>query len=227
MQTDRGREWLRREVPYAHGTAIPNPCVFPLAESEPRIAPDDVMPAESHLLLAVGRLSEEKQFKLLVQTFSNLAPRFPHWNLAILGEGAERQAIEAQIAAAGLSGRIFLPGRVGNVSTWYDRADLYVMSSRFEGFPNSLLEALAYGLAAVSFDCATGPSDLIDDGVNGFLVPPTKGAAGLLERLALLMSNPDIRAEFATQAAVVRERYSISQVGENWDRVLGLGCRDN
>lgn len=222
MQTQGGLDWLARDVPRSRGVAIPNPCAFPLPQSKPRVAPDTVLPATRCLLLAVGRLGEEKQFDLLIRAFAALAPRFPDWDLAIIGEGAERDELAKQAAAAGLQGRVRLPGWVGNVGEWYTRADLYAMTSRYEGFPNALLEALAHGLPAVSLDCATGPAEMIEDGVNGYLVPLGAGTEGLAQRLAPLMADPTLREAFAARAIEVRERFSFERVGVQWDRALGL-----
>lgn len=222
MQTAGGRDWLAHEIPRARGVAIPNLCVFPLPEGVPQIAPDAIVPEDARLLLAVGRLGEEKQFDRLIRAFAALAPRFTDWVLVILGEGAERAALEAQLAAEGLSDRVHLPGRAGNVGAWYHRADLYVMSSRFEGFPNTLLEALAHGLPAVSLDCATGPAEMIEDGENGYLVPPEAGVEGLVQGLRPLMADAKLRATLAARAVEVRERFSFDKVGEDWDHALGL-----
>ena len=109
------------------------------------------------MLLSVGRLTKQKGFDQLISHFATLARSHANWDLIILGEGEERTALEAQIADADLTQRIKLPGRVNNVSEWYADADLFVMSSRFEGSPNVLLEAMAHGVPAVSFDCPTGP----------------------------------------------------------------------
>jgi glycosyltransferase involved in cell wall biosynthesis len=225
MQTTGGRNWLAHEIPRARSVEIPNPCVFPLPVGEPKTLPQTIIPHNRRLLLAVGRLGEEKQFDVLIDAYTQLAPRFPDWDLAILGEGAERTALETQVAEVGLKGRVHLPGRVGNVGEWYDRADLYAMSSRFEGFPNTLLEALAHGVPAVSLDCATGPAEMIQDGVNGYLVKPEAGAEGLAARLGQLMADPARRAHFSKRALEVRERFSFDKVGVEWDSALGLRTR--
>ena len=220
MQTQDGLEWLQRAVPASRGIVIANPCVFPLPDSDPKVEPDAILPAQRFLLLAAGRLEHQKGFDLLVDAFSRLSGTCVDWDLVILGEGAERQALEAQIASKKLNERVLLPGRVGNVGDWYRRADLYALSSRFEGFPNTLLEALAHGLSAVSFDCLTGPADLIRDGVDGYLVQPENGSTGLAERLATLMQDPARRAAFAANASDVKQRYSFATVGKAWDEVL-------
>lgn len=222
MQTAGGLDWLAREIPDACGVVVPNPCVFPLPESEPKISPEVIVGANRKILLGVGRLCEEKQFGLLIAAFVKLAAHFSDWDLAIIGEGEERSALEAQVVTAGMADRVHLPGRVGNVGDWYQRADLYAMSSRFEGFPNTLLEALAHGLPSVSLDCATGPSDLIRDGVNGYLVPPESGVDGLVARLAQLMAGPALRADMSICALEVRNMFSSECVGVAWDDALCL-----
>lgn len=222
MQTSDGLDWLAREIPRASGVVIPNPCVYPLPEGASGIEPDAIVSDAQRLLLAVGRLDQQKQFDLLIRAFATLAPRFPDWHLAILGEGVERKALEAQIAEAGLRSRVHLPGYVGNLGVWYRRANLYAVSSRFEGFPNTLLEALAHGLPAVSLDCATGPAEMIEHGVNGFLVSPEEGAEKLTLRLEQLMKGERLRHDFGEQASQVRERFSFDKVGAEWDKALGL-----
>ena len=135
-------------------------------------------------------------------------------------------ALQQVATKAGLAGRIHLPGRVGNVGDWYARADLYAMTSRFEGFPNTLLEAMAAAVPAVSFDCTTGPSDLIRHGHDGYLVPPTGGTDTLAEHLADLMSDPTKRHAFGARAADVRHLFSMASVGEEWDRAVLGAARD-
>ena len=222
MQTQGGLEWLQRAAPASRGVIIANPCVFPLPDSDPKVEPDAILPAQRCLLLAAGRLDKQKGFDLLIDAFSSLADACADWDLVILGEGAERQALAAKIASKKLNERVLLPGRVGNAGDWYQRADLYAMSSRFEGFPNTLLEALAHGLPAVSFDCLTGPADLIRAGVDGYLVQPQDGPAGLAARLAALMQDPARRAAFAANASDVKQRYSFATVGKAWDQALNL-----
>ena len=222
MQTQSGLEWLQQAMPGSRGGVIANPCAVPLPETASGIEPASVLSAERFLLLSVGRLSQEKGFDLLISAFATLCDAFADWDLVILGEGSERQTLKAQIVSEKLDKRVILPGHVDNVGAWYRRADLYALSSRFEGFPNTLLEAMAYGLPAVSFDCLTGPADLIRNGVDGYLVQPEDGSAGLARRLATLMEAPDKRAVFAANTGDVKKRYSFAAVGKAWDKALGL-----
>jgi glycosyltransferase involved in cell wall biosynthesis len=226
VQTERTRRWLADCCPRAAGWVIPNPVVCPLPNAEPSVAPHSVVDTARRIVVGVGRLSEEKGFGRLLAAFGELAHRFPGWELVLLGEGQERQRLEAQAESLGLSDRVHLPGRVGNLGDWYARADLFVMSSRFEGFPNALVEAMAHGLPAVSVDCETGPADIIREGVDGYLVSPSEGTAGLARAMEGLMQNDDRRRRMGEAAVAVRERFSPERVMAEWDEVLGLWEED-
>lgn len=222
LQTRLGLTWLAHVSPRSRSVMIPNPCVFPLPVGEPRLSPDTIASKHQRMLLAVGRLEAEKGFDGLIRAFESIAPRFPAWGLVILGEGAKRAELEAQRASCGCPAQIHLPGWAGNLGEWYTRADLYVMSSHFEGFPNTLMEAMAHGMPVVSFDCDSGPAELIEDGVNGALVPLEADAPGLAKRLAALMADADMRRAMGERAVEVHQRYALEQIGIEWDRVLGV-----
>ncbi len=181
-----------------------------------------IVAINKRVALAVGRLGEEKDFALLLMAFGSLASQNPEWDLIILGDGPEREDLEQLRDGLGLKGRVHLPGRVGNPGDWYVRADIYVMSSRFEGFPNTLLEAMAYGLPAVSFDCETGPADIIRHGIDGFLVPPSEGVEGLAWAMDTLMRDENMRQRMGKEAIAVRDRFSAQRIMAEWDEVLGL-----
>lgn len=222
VQTGRALDWLQDCCPKARGWVIPNPVVYPLPAADPFQEPAAVVDETRRVVLAVGRLDAQKGFDQLLAAFAALAPRYPEWDLVILGEGTERERLEAQREGLGLSGRVHLPGRAGNPGDWYARADLYVMSSRFEGFPNTLAEAMAHGLPAVSFDCETGPADIIREGMDGYLVPPTEGAEGLSRAMENLMGDDEKRRGMGKAAVAVRKRFSPERVMAAWDEVLGL-----
>lgn len=224
MLTSEGIEWLRREIPHAHGVVIPNPVPYPLPVTTPELLPTTVLGDARKVLLAVGRMSEEKGFSGLIEAFGSLAERHQQWDLVILGDGPLRPILAKQIQAVGLGGRVFMPGRAGNVGAWYTRADLYVLSSRVEGFPNTLGEAMAHGCAAVSFDCDTGPRDLIRNEVDGLLVPPGSVTA-LAESLGRMMRDDVMRDQFANRAQEVRDRFSMQSVQSLWDELFADVCQ--
>jgi len=211
--------WLERHSHARRVLVIPNPVVWPLSQHAPQVSPATSCAPGRQILLGVGRLSDEKNFATLIAIFARLAPLHPHWDLVILGEGVQRAALSAQVRAGGLGQRVFLPGSVGNMGDWYARASLYAMSSHFEGFPNTLVEAMAYGLPAVSFDCDTGPRDIIRHGIDGVLVAPGD-IDGMTSALGTLMHDSRARARFAQRAVDARERFSIEKISRIWEAVF-------
>lgn len=221
MQSRDGLHWLQLNVPGAKGVVIPNAVPYPLPRGTPVIEPDRFTSPDRRLLLAVGRLHRQKGFDLLLEGFAALAPRRPSWDLVILGEGPARAALETQATRLGLATqRVKLPGRAGNLGDWYRRADLYVMSSRFEGFPNSLAEAMAHGCAVVSFDCDSGPRDLIRREQDGMLVAPVGDVAALTHALDRFMGDEAACRRIAARAVEVRDRYSVEKILAMWDSLF-------
>jgi glycosyltransferase involved in cell wall biosynthesis len=211
--------WLERHSRARRIPVIPNPVVWPLTQHAPHMSPATSCAPGRQILLGVGRLSDEKNFTTLIAIFARLATAHPDWDLVILGEGAQRAALAAQVQAGGLGQRVFLPGSVGNMGDWYARASLYAMSSHFEGFPNTLVEAMAYGLPAVSFDCDTGPRDIIRHGIDGVLVAPGD-VDGMASALDTLMRDGRARARFAQRAVDARERFSMEKISHMWEAIF-------
>ncbi len=217
--TDESCQWLQTHVPGCRVVVIPNPVPFPLPVTEPVLLPEQVVSGHRRIVLAVGRLAKQKGFDLLIKAFAGMAAAYTDWDLVILGEGSKRLDLEARVIALQLDHRVKLPGRAGNIADWYRRADLYVMSSRFEGFPNTLVEAMAHGCPAVSFDCETGPRDIIRHKVDGLLVPAGDVPA-LTEALDQLMGDADLRTRYAARAVEARERFSIERIAGMWETLF-------
>jgi len=168
---------------------------------------------DEKIILAVGSLSKTKGFDMLIQSCQNL--NLKDWKVIILGEGSERDNLEQQIKDLALEGRVILPGRKKNVSEYYKKASIFVLSSRNEGFPNVLAEAMSFGCACVSFDCITGPSEMIEDNVNGFLVK-VGDVAGFSEKIGYLMDNESKVAEFSMEASRIVDKLDVSLIAESW-----------
>ena len=210
--------WLDQALPGVRTQVIPNAVCWPLNDGEPVVAPPDC-PGRKRLL-AVGRLHPVKGFDTLLAAYAHLAPLFPDWDLVILGEGAQRPALQRMIDESGLTARVSMPGRVGNMRQWYESSDLYVLSSRAEGLSNTLLEAMACGLPCISFDCDTGPREIIRDGIDGVLVRPEGDAEALAAWLSQLMAHPDQRRRYASRAVDVRDRFGVARVMALWGLVF-------
>lgn len=170
-------------------------------------------------LLAVGRLAPQKGYDRLIAAFSALASDFPEWQLHIVGEGPCRKELEESVSILGLTSRICLPGAVGNLADWYQSADVFVMTSRFEGFPNTLAEALSYGLPAVSVDCDTGPRDIIRHGIDGLLVPQGDHAL-LVGAMTTLMTHDDLRVRYGQRAMEAPRRFSPQRISGIWENLF-------
>ena len=145
--------------------AVPNP-ISPEYLSCVQRAPGEIVRC-----VASGRLAQQKNHRLLIDAFVLAHEKCPQLQLAIFGEGTLREQLQAQIDGAGAQAFIALPGRTDDMREELERADMYILSSDYEGMPNALMEAMAVGLPCISTDCPTGPADLIVDGENGILVP--------------------------------------------------------
>lgn len=221
MQSEEGLGWLRKESPKSNGCVIPNPVSYPLPDCEPHVSVEDFVQPGRKLILCVGRLGEEKRFDRVIKAFATTYLNHPDWDLFIVGEGRLRPDLEVLINSLGLSGRVFLPGRVGNLSEWYEKASIFVMSSHFEGFPNALIEAMAYEVPVISLNCSTGPSEIIDNGYDGILIPESNDCACLSAALNKLIDDDNFRISMGQRAIRVRERFSMEVVSGKWELLFG------
>lgn len=193
-------------------TVIANP-LRPIREAE--------APSTKRGLVAVGRLTPQKGFDLLIEAFARIADNFPSWTLTIWGEGTERLKLEELCATLGIEGRVRLPGVTTSHGDWVDQAGLFVLSSRYEGLPNVLIEAMAAGLPVVAFDCPLGPAEMITHGKNGILVPP-EDVTALAQSLTELMADEHERARLAGNACKIAEAYRVDTIMAKWSQLLDL-----
>lgn len=191
-------------------TIIPNPVILPEDWQNRR---------GGHTITAVGRLTEQKQFHLLIDAFASIAEQFPTWNLEIWGEGALRADLEQQRSKLGLDNRIALPGLTERPGGWVETADVFVLSSAYEGWPNVIVEAMAAALPVVAFDCEHGVTDMIEDGVNGLIVP-LDDVPALAEALARLLNDTELRSSLASRALEASARYNTSAIADQWLQIV-------
>jgi len=170
------------------------------------------------IILNIGRLEEQKGQKYLIESFARL--KRDDWKLVILGEGSLRKELEGVIKEFKMGDNIYLPGNIKNVDEWLEKASIFVLSSIYEGFPNALLEALGVGLPCISFDCPTGPNELITHNENGFLVQ-LKDIDELTKRMEQLMADENLRKQFSKEAMKVNEKYSIEKISEKLLNFIG------
>jgi glycosyltransferase involved in cell wall biosynthesis len=198
---------------------IPNFINYPLVTKASSISASVYKDKFAHIVLAVGSLTYQKGFSRLIDCFSNLASTYIDWCLVIVGEGKLRCDLEEQIRSHNLDKQVFLPGRTGNVADFYKEADIFAFSSHYEGFGLVLAEAMTYGVPAVSFDCDTGPSEIITNNQDGLLIPQDDAIA-FTEGLKRLIDNEGLRKELGKNATRIREKFSPERVGELWDKLF-------
>ena len=199
VQTKPVGSWLRQHCGVTRQRLLPNPVSWPLPDREPVLSPDDCLPPEVPLILAAGTKSHQKGFDRLMPVFAELGQRTPNLHLALLGlapgsyHGRDQQAELRQLLgdSVDLQRRLLLPGVSGSMAGWYERATVFVLPSRFEGFPNVLLEAMAAGCACIASDCLTGPSDLIRHGENGLLLSAQAATGDWVDAIDGLLQDPE------------------------------------
>ncbi len=181
--------------------------------------------SESKHIVAMGRLAEEKGFDLLLEAFSRIAQQNPDWDLVILGEGEKRTELEAQIKELCLEERAVLLGRLADPFPVLRSADLFVLSSHFESFGNVLVEAMACGLPIISFDCPSGPREIIRDGIDGILVPP-EDVRALATAMDCLMNDETKRRQFVASAREVIHRFDVETITDQWEELMKAVLRE-
>lgn len=170
-------------------------------------------------VLCVGRFSREKGHDLLIAAWGTLTSEFPDWQLRIVGEGPLRSALEEQVTRLGLAGSVSLPGMSSDVAEEYGAASIFALPSRFEGFPNALLEAMAFGCAPIATESAGASVEVIQSGVNGTLVAGDNVGA-LADELGRLMRDRNLRCRYAERAAEVATRYAPERIFHLWRQLL-------
>jgi len=207
-QSKDAARWIRRYC-RKEPIVIPNPLrSLPQLECE-----------RQPLIVAVGRLANQKGFDLLLRAFSKIASEFSDWNVAIIGEGKERDNLLRLCDELSLTTRVRFVGQVQNVESWMARAGLVVQPSRLEGFPNVLLESMGMGAPVISADCHSGPADMIQDGVNGRLVP-VEDVTTLARVMAELMAEPKLRESLGREASKVRQSFRQDLIMDRWEECL-------
>ena len=193
-------------------TVIPNPCML-----------DNCQLSTIHsqfpkTVLAVGRLHEQKGFDLLLEAWQPIEKHYPEYSLRIVGEGAKRAELEAQIENLHLQ-HVTLAGRSADMAKEYAAASLFVLSSRYEGLPLALIEAMWSGVPCVAFDCPQGPAELLADG-RGWLVE-NGNVEKLTQQLIDTLAHPDEAAARAAKAqAFAQATYSEAAIMPQWEKVI-------
>lgn len=189
---------------------IPNPLSFkPTHLQESR--------KEKKKIVAVGRLEYQKGFDILINAFSAIEKDVREgWTLDIYGEGSLREELERSISTHSLDSIINLKGNVDNLHELYYQYDIFIFSSRFEGFGMVLLEAMSCALPCISFDCPTGPREILDNGQYGLLCE-NGNVEELKGKLILLMQDKSLRALYSGKSLTRSKHYDVSCISRLWN----------
>lgn len=171
-------------------------------------------------IITAGRLFEAKNQKLLIEAFSRISNDYPEYTLTIYGDGELREELKAKIGSLQLQEKIFLAGSTSELHLKMKEAELFVLSSDFEGMPNVLMEAMACGMACISTDCPCGgPRYLIKNGKNGILIP-VGGIDELENSLRLLINDSYMRNYIGMEAEKIYDNLKPEMVCRKWEQYL-------
>lgn len=193
--------------------------VIPNSVPDPGCSKNVHKSVENPLALAVGRLHRQKGFDLLLRAFARLHGQHPEWRLRLVGDGPERNSLEELVQNLGIAGLVEFSGETKDVATHMRQASLYVFPSRYEGFPNALVEGMACGLPVVATDSPGCVGEIIQDGENGILVE-SENVDALTGALSRLMGDVDLRERLAERARGVLVTYSEDRIMSLWDTLI-------
>lgn len=204
--SQRDKNYWEEKLKVKNIVAIPNPLSF---------TNDSPSKCENRIVLSLGRLSGEKNFSELLDIWVSVVKQNSSWRLLIVGSGELESALLTQINRLGLENNVCLSKATPEIIPLYRKASLYVMTSKFEGFPMALLEAQATGLPIVSYNCPCGPSEIVEDGVTGYIVAPGDKET-LAKRLLYLMEQDELRIRMGKKAYESSHRYEIDKIMNIW-----------
>lgn len=214
VQTTNLLEWLSKKFPRHDIKVIPNVAVAPTqmgSEQEGHPAP------KRKSLLFVGRMVEQKRVGVLINAFSKLADSFLELDLVLVGDGDQKEALEALVIEQRIQHRVFFTGHVKDVRSYYQNASIFVLPSRFEGFPNALSEALSMGVPSICFDIPSGTRELSNMGERAMLLPNLEPETELVQGIKTLLDDPERMSALSKKAKSVAVEFSLEKVVAQWE----------
>ena len=214
VQTEDTKKFYREKLNIKRQTVISNPISTDFIVE---MVTASKQSSKENIIINVGRLHPQKAQDVLIKAFSKTNNN--DWQLYVVGEGEGRKDLESLISTLNLQEKVHLVGRIEEIQKIYDRAKIFAFSSIYEGFPNALIEAMYFGLACVSTDCPTGPSELIDDGENGFLINVNDTSA-LTKKLNILMESEELRISFGQKAQKKVSTFNAENIAQEWTNII-------
>ncbi len=189
--------------------------VIPNAVFNPHVFETEVPAVREKNITALGRMEKYKGFDVLLHAFRLINEKYPEYTLTIFGEGKEMPSLISLSEELGIKNKVIFPGTDENAVEKISKSSVFVLSSRFEGMPNALIEAMASGVPCVSADCDMGPCELIENGTNGFLVP-VDSFEGIADAVIKILGDKQLSDKFSRNSLKIRDSHSISAVCDKW-----------
>lgn len=211
VQSELIRDYFANIVNIDKIKILPNPI------SESLTSTKQIPQKREQIILNVGRLDQNKAQDLLIRAFANV--NHHSWKLIFIGNGERRSYYEELVDDLNLNDKVIFTGNISDVESYYNSASIFAFTSRSEGFPNALIEAMYFELACISTNCPTGPSEIINDGDNGFLID-VDHQTQLEDRLEQLMHDSTLRQSFGSKAYHTAISFEASHVAEQWHKLI-------
>lgn len=211
VQTASIKEYFETFMQPENIIIIKNPLATELIEKR------EIYNSRENIILNVGSLTSQKHQDLLIKAFSNV--NNTDWKLVLVGDGELKSQYQNLIQSLNLEQKVTLVGNVSNVEDYYNSASIFAFLSRYEGFPNALTEAMYFGLPCISTDCPSGPSEIINSGINGFLIP-VENQHELENRLNTLMRDENLRQKFSRSAMESTTEFLPQVINTVWKNII-------
>ena len=214
-QTASAASYFSAGGPASFGVPV---AVIGSAVNEPPVTRNATVATRHKIILGVGRLSHEKGFDRLIEAFAFVANKHPDWRLRILGEGHERDSLTEQVKRHQLTERVEFPGWIRSIGDELGSATMFVLPSRYEGFPSALLEAMATGVPSIALDCQVGSKEIIENAANGLIVGHSPRE--IADAILTLVEDEDMRERLGVAGRDVVDRFSWKAMTDQFDALL-------
>lgn len=211
VQTEKVKDIYEKMLNTKNITVLPNPIAPKFSKLRKKGQ------AREKIILSVGRFNNDKRQHKIIEAYNSL--NLVDWKLLLIGDGPNKKKLASLIEKYELSNRVTILSNIRDVENYYNKSSIFVFASKAEGFPNVLLEAMHFGLPSISTDCKYGPSEMIEDGDNGFLVP-VDDQKELTNKLTILVNDENLQNQFSHRALETTKKYMSSVVTKQWEQLI-------
>ena len=212
VQTEKVKQVYESMIKVKEMVVLPNPISTELSKHK-----EDYSRNRENIILSVGTFNNDKRQERIISAFHEL--QLNNWKLLLIGEGPNESKLKTLIKELNISDKVEMLPKIRNVHDYYNKASIFAFSSKAEGFPNVLLEAMHFGLPSLSTNCNYGPSELITNGENGFLAPVNDQAI-FVDYLQKLVESKELRLSFSKESMKTTEKFLDTYVTSSWRNLI-------